>query len=429
MTAINPANDPSLKSWVDSANAENCDFPIQNLPFGLFSSSGSTPRIGVAIGDFILDLRAIEKAGLLTASKGTFSHPSLNDFMSLGKVAWSATRQEISNLLLSDEPRLRDNPSLREEALLPMSDCRLHLPFEVSEYTDFYSSLDHAVNCGKLFLDPENPLFPNWRHIPVGYNGRASTVVVSGTPVKRPLGQVVPAPAAQPVFTACDRLDFELEMGAVVGVPNEMGTSVSVSEARDMIFGFVLLNDWSARDIQFWEGQPLGPFQSKAFATTISPWIITSDALEPFRIEGPAQEPSPLPYLAQSTANNYDLKLEVHLQAEGQTDATAITRTNFKYMYWSSAQQLAHHASSGCAMRTGDLLGSGTVSGPARDSLGCLLEATENGQVPVSLGDGTTRTFLEDGDTLTLTGWCQGAGYRIGFGSAEGRVIGASDPR
>jgi fumarylacetoacetase len=424
-TAI-AANDPSLKSWVESANDDNCDFPIQNLPFGRFSTAHRDISAGVAIGNQILDLKVVEDEGLLPESKGTFTTSSLNDFMALGNSTWSATRQEISNLLSTNDTRIRDNPSLRNKALVAMEDAELHLPFQVAEYTDFYSSLDHAINCGKLFLDAENPLFPNWRHIPVGYNGRASTVVVSGSKVRRPMGQINPQMADKPTFSPCEKLDLELEMGAIVGTPSEMGSSVSVSEANEMIFGFVLLNDWSARDIQFWEGQPLGPFQSKAFATTISPWVVMREALEPFRVEGPKQEPAPLPYLAQSAPNNFDINLEVHLQAEGQTDTTIITRTNYKYMYWSSAQQLAHHSSSGCAMRSGDLLGSGTVSGPRRDSLGCLLELTEIGRIPFTIANGAERTFLEDGDSLTLEGWCQGDGYRIGFGKAEGTIIGAN---
>jgi len=422
MLATIPANDPTLKSWVESANVKQCDFPIQNLPFGLFSVEEKEPRPGVAIGEQILDLKAVEEEGLLINSKGAFASSSLNEFMALGNASWSATRQEISNLLLLDNPVIRDNHSLRAKALVAIGHAKLHLPFQVAEYTDFYSSLEHATNCGKLFLDPENPLFPNWRHIPIGYNGRASTVVVSGTNVKRPLGQINPPTADSPVFTLCEKLDFELEIGAVVGVPSEMGLPVTVSQADEMIFGFVLLNDWSARDIQFWEGQPLGPFQSKAFATTISPWVVMREALAPFRVEGPKQVPAPLPYLAQSTPNNFDIDLTVSLRADDQSEATTITETNYKYMYWSSAQQLAHHTSSGCAMRSGDLLGSGTISGPTKSSLGCLLESTEYGQIPFSLADGIERTFLEDGDTLTLKGWCQGEDYRIGFGEAEGTI-------
>ncbi len=420
-----PANDPSLKSWVESANDKDCNFPIQNLPFGLFSTAEGDSRLGVAIGDQILDLKVVESKGLLTNSKGVFSGSSLNDFMALGNKSWSAVRQEISGLLSIDDTRIQDDPFLSKMALVAMEDAKLHLPFQVTEYTDFYSSLEHATNCGEIFLDPENPLFPNWRHIPVGYNGRASTVVVSGTNIRRPLGQIKSAATDTPVFTPCEKLDFELEMGAIVGTPNEMGFQVSVSQANEMIFGFVLLNDWSARDIQFWESQPLGPFQSKAFATTISPWVVMREALAPFRVEGPKQDPAPLPYLNQISPNNFDINLSVSMRAAGQVRTSTIAETNYKYMYWSSAQQLAHHTSSGCAMRSGDLLGSGTISGPTNESLGCLLEATKNGQSPILLADGISRTFLEDGDTLILEGWCQGEDYRVGFGKAEGTIIAA----
>lgn len=422
MTATIPANDPSLTSWVESANNPDCDFPIQNLPFGIFSTEEKGPRAGVAIGDHILDLCALEEENLLPTPKGIFSSSSLNGFMALGNGSWSTTRQEISCLLSNDNNKIRDDQSLLEKALIPMDQAKLHLPFQVTEYTDFYSSLEHATNCGKLFLDPENPLPPNWRHMPIGYNGRASTVIVSGTNIRRPMGQIRPPASDAPIFTACNRLDFELEIGTVVGMPNEMGSSRSVSQAEEMIFGYVLLNDWSARDIQFWEGQPLGPFQSKAFATTISPWIVTREALTPFRIEGPKQDPAPLPYLEQSSPNNFDINLAVDLRAEDQAETTTITETNFKHMYWSSAQQLAHHASSGCAMRIGDLLGSGTISGPNTGSLGCLLESTEGGQIPFSLKEGSVRTFLEDGDTLSFKGWCQGEDYRVGFGEAKGTI-------
>lgn len=422
MSVTIPANDPSLTSWVESANNPDCDFPIQNLPFGIFSTEEKGPRAGVAIGDHILDLCALEEENLLPTPKGIFSSSSLNGFMALGNRSWSTTRQEISNLLSKDNNKIRDDPSLLEKALIPMDQAKLHLPFQVTEYTDFYSSLEHATNCGKLFLDPENPLPPNWRHMPIGYNGRASTVIVSGTSIRRPMGQTRLPASDAPIFTSCKKLDFELEIGTVVGMPSEMGLPRSVSQANEMIFGYVLLNDWSARDIQFWEGQPLGPFQSKAFATTISPWIVTREALTPFRIEGPQQDPAPLPYLIQTESNNFDLDLKVSLRAHGQTETTTITETNFKYMYWSSAQQLAHHSSSGCAMRTGDLLGSGTISGPVKGSLGCLLESTEHGQKPFLLNDGTERSFMENGDTLTFKGWCQGSGYRVGFGEAAGTI-------
>jgi fumarylacetoacetase len=300
----------------------------------------------------------------------------------------------------------------------------LHLPIEVTGFTDFYSSREHASNVGKMFRPHGEPLMPNWLHMPIGYNGRASTVVVSGTPVRRPNGQMKPPQAQAPMMGPSRRLDFELEMGVVVGQPNAMGTPVGMAQAEEMIFGFVLLNDWSARDVQPWEQPPLGPFQAKAFATSISPWVVTREALAPFLVDGPVQEPTPLPYLARHGPQNYDIALEVGLHA-GQAE-TVISRTNFKYMYWSSAQQLAHHAFCGCAMRVGDLLGSGTISGPQKHERGSLLELSWNGTEPLSLGEGGQRTFLEDGDTLILRGHAQGQGYRIGFGECSGTILPAA---
>jgi fumarylacetoacetase len=301
---------------------------------------------------------------------------------------------------------------------------KLHLPLRVEGFTDFYSSKEHATNVGTMFRDKTNPLLPNWLHIPIGYNGRASTVVVSGTAIHRPRGQLKPS-AELPSFGPCRRLDFELEIGVVVGQSSVMGSMLTEAQAEEMIFGFTLLNDWSARDIQQWEYVPLGPFQAKAFATSISPWIVTREALEPFRVAGPVQDPAPLPYLQQKGANNYDMALEVALRTPAMPQPARISVTNFKYMYWSSVQQLVHHASSGCAMSVGDLLGSGTVSGPEKDQLGSLLELSWNGTQPLQLPGGETRSFLEDGDSLVMRGWCQGDGYRVGFGEVEGTVLAA----
>jgi fumarylacetoacetase len=304
-----------------------------------------------------------------------------------------------------------------------MRDAKLHLPFAVSGFTDFYSSKEHATNVGIMFRGKDNALQPNWLHMPVGYNGRASTVVVSGTKVRRPRGQLKLPNAEQPIFGPCKRLDFELEIGAVIGRASSNGEMLTEAQAEDMIFGFVLLNDWSARDIQQWEYVPLGPFQGKAFATSISPWVVTRAALEPFRLHGPKQDPAPLPYLQQVKPNNYDLELEVGVRAASMKEPSRICRTNFKYMYWSSVQQLLHHASSGCAMNVGDLLGSGTISGPEKGGRGSLLEISWNGAEPIELASGITRTFLEDGDSLAMRGWCQGDGYRIGFGEVEGTIV------
>ncbi len=321
--------------------------------------------------------------------------------MATGPESWRATRDRLTELLGH-----RGTPDPRvAAALVPMAEARMHLPFDVAEYTDFYASRDHATNVGRMFRDPDRALLPNWLHLPVGYNGRASTVVVSGTPVRRPMGQIKP-PDGPPVFAPSARLDFELEVGAVVGIPSAMGERLSTERAREMIFGYVLLNDWSARDIQVWEYQPLGPFQSKAFATTISPWVVPALALEPFRTAGPDQDPEPLPHLREPQPRGHDVTLEVALSTAGGATGT-IARSNLRHLYWSSAQQLAHHASSGCAMRTGDLLGTGTISGPDRESCGSLLELTWNGREPLTLG-GERRAFLEDGDTVTLRGHAQG---------------------
>jgi len=417
-------NDPGLRSFI--AVEATSDFPIQNLPYGVFSTADEpSPRLGVAIGDQILDLAVLEREGLVAAgdAKGVFAHAAINPFMALGPKVWSQTRARISALLRHDNPELRDNGPLRAKALVPRRDARLHLPLHVEGFTDFYSSKEHATNVGIMFRDKSNPLLPNWLHIPIGYNGRASTVVVSGTAIHRPCGQLKPPTAEAPSFGPCKRLDFELEMGVVVGQPSQMGDRLTEADAEAMIFGFVLLNDWSARDIQQWEYVPLGPFQAKAFATSISPWIVTREALEPFRVEGPKQDPEPLPYLRQSRPNNYDLTLDVGLKTGKMREPQRICRTNFKYMYWSSVQQLVHHASSGCAMTVGDLLGSGTISGAEKDQRGSLLELSWGGAEPLELSGGERRTFLEDGDSLSITGFCQGDGYRVGFGEVEGTIL------
>ncbi|WP_426438878.1 fumarylacetoacetase [Bradyrhizobium genosp. P] len=418
-------NDPKLRSFIDVAPTS--DFPIQNLPYGVFSSKdGLAQRVGVAIGDYVLDLWELEQDSRLDVGPlGAFSQPSLNPFMALGPKVWSATRVRISELLRSDHPELRDNRELRARALVPMADVKLYMPFTVAGYTDFYSSKEHATNVGVMFRGKDNALQPNWLHMPIGYNGRASTVVVSGTKVRRPRGQLKPPTADVPSFGPCKRLDFELEMGVVVGQASAMGEMLTEAQAEEMIFGFVILNDWSARDIQQWEYVPLGPFQAKAFATSISPWVVTREALEPFRMQGPAQQPEPLAYLKQAGANNYDLALDVGLRAGAMNESTTICGTNFKYMYWSSVQQLVHHASSGCAMNIGDLLGSGTISGPEKQQRGSLLEISWNGTEPVELSSGVKRTFLEDGDSLVMRGWCQGDGYRVGFGEVEGTIVAA----
>ena len=415
-------NDPKLRSFIAVDPSSN--FPIQNLPYGVFSAKdGLAPRVGVAIGNYVLDLWGLaQDCRIDVVEPAVFAAPTLNPFMALGPKVWTSTRARISDLLREDHPELRDNQELRRRALVPMRDVRLHLPISVSGYTDFYSSKEHATNVGVMFRGKDNALQPNWLHMPIGYNGRASTVVVSGTRVRRPRGQLKPPNVEAPSFGPCKRLDFELEMGVVIGQPSPMGEMLNERQAEDMIFGFVILNDWSARDIQQWEYVPLGPFQAKAFATSISPWVVTREALEPFRLHGPTQDPVPLPYLRQTSANNFDLELDVSLRATGMNEAKTICRTNFKYMYWSSVQQLVHHAACGCAMNVGDLLGSGTISGPEKSQRGSLLEISWNGTEPVELPGGVKRSFLEDGDSLVMRGWCQGDGYRVGFGEVEGTI-------
>jgi len=411
-------------SWIESANDGQTDFPLQNLPYGIFSASGKTPRVGVAIGDMVLDLAVLDDAGLLpAAAKGAFGVDNLNRFIALGKSVWSDTRKRLTALLSGEDKALEDNPALRASALAPATWVTMHLPVQIPGYTDFYSSKEHATNVGRMFRDPENALLPNWLEIPIGYNGRASSVVVSGTELRRPNGQIKLPNEARPIFSACRKLDFELEMAFIVGKESALGEPVSTAAANEHMFGMVLLNDWSARDIQQWEYVPLGPFNSKTFGTSISPWVVTMEALEPFRRDNPAQSPEPLPYLRQQQRNAFDIDLEVLLRADGEEDAATICRTNFKAMYWTMAQQLAHHTVSGCNVRVGDLMGSGTISGTTPDSYGSLLELTRNGAEPVTLAGGAKRGFLEDGDEVVMRGWCQGDGYRVGFGEVRGRIL------
>ncbi|TAM75695.1 fumarylacetoacetase [bacterium] len=414
----------ALSSFIE-VPAES-DFPIQNLPYGVFSTrSDPMRRVGVAIGDQILDLAALELAGALEiAPQGqrVFGCASMNRFMALGREAWTHVRGRVSSLLRADNPELRDDMALRERALVPMRHASLHLPVEISGYTDFYSSKEHATNVGSLFRDPKNALCENWLEIPIAYNGRASSVFVSGTPVRRPNGETKALGAQRPSFGPSLKLDFELETAFLVGQGNAIGEPIPVPDAERHIFGMVLMNDWSARDIQRWEYVPLGPFNGKSFATSISPWIVTLDALEPFRVAGPRQDPMPLPYLRQRGEHAFDIQLEVRMRPAGAACETTICRSNFKTLYWSMAQQLAHHTISGCNTQPGDLMGSGTISGATRDSSGSLLELTRNGGEPLTLANGVRRSFLEDGDEVIMTGWCQGPGYRVGFGDVSARI-------
>ena len=415
-----------IASWVESANVPEADFPLNNLPLGVCSAGEGPRRCCVALGDRVILIDVLDSAGLLPdAARGRFSAGSWNATIARGDALWNRVRDRLIALFRTDGPTdLRDNARLRAEVLLPMAEVTLHMPFDVAEYTDFYAGRHHAANVGTMFRGAENALPPNWLHMPIGYNGRASSVVVSGQGVRRPWGQLKGKDHDAPIFAPSRRFDFELEMGAIVGVPSE--GPVTVAEADAMIFGYVLLNDWSARDIQAWEYVPLGPFQAKATATTISPWIVTKAALEPFRCAPPARELPLLPHLQDAGPANYDIALEVALAPEGGAE-TVISRSNARELYYSAAQQLAHHTTCGCPMRSGDLLGSGTISGAGRESRGSLLELSWGGETPVELQGGGTRTFLEDGDTLTLRGHAQGEDYRIGFGDCAGQLLPALD--
>ncbi|NEI47990.1 fumarylacetoacetase [Rhizobium leguminosarum] len=416
---------PLKRSWVDGANEAECPFPLNNLPCGVFSAADGAKHCGVAIGDCILDVTALERAGLISLDGGPLlDQPRWNSVMAAGPAVWNALRLQLTGLLQEGAER----HGTVEAHLVPLAGAQLHLPFQVAEYTDFYAGRHHAFNVGTMFRGAENALPPNWLHIPIGYNGRASSVVVSGTDVRRPWGQLKGPDDEMPRFAPSQRFDIELEMGAVVGLPSTSGQPVTVAEADAMIFGYVLLNDWSARDIQAWEYQPLGPFQSKATATTISPWIVMKAALEPFRISTPIREVPLLPHLAEPGPLLYDIDLEVGLTPEDAAE-TILSRTNYREMYYSAAQQLAHHTTAGCPMNTGDLLGSGTISGPLKESRGSLLELSWGGKEPFMLENGGARSFLQDNDIVTLRGAAKGDGYIIGFGDCTGRILPAlADP-
>lgn len=409
-----------MKSFIEYSPASY--FPIQNLPYGVFSRSGeSNRRIGCAIGEYVLDLTALVEHGILESSYLKAS--SLNAFMEAGKDEWHRVRTEIQSLLSIDNPKLRDDAELRAIVLIKQANVNMHLPAEIGDYTDFYSSRQHATNVGKMFRDPENALLPNWLHIPVGYHGRASSVVVSGTPIRRPNGQTKANDADMPSFGPCRLLDFELEMGFFIGPGNNLGQPLSTDKAPDHIFGLVLVNDWSARDIQKWEYVPLGPFLGKNLATSVSPWVVPLAALEPFKIDGPKQEnPTPLPYLRHAGSWTYDVHLEVALKSPNTAAPITIAKSNYKYMYWNMVQQLTHHTITGCNLRPGDLLASGTISGETPGSYGSMLELSWRGTKPLQLENGEQRKFLQDGDSVIMTGYAQGDGYRIGFGEVEGTI-------
>ncbi len=417
------ANNPKLKSWIEVKTGS--DFPIQNLPFGVFKTDDRSARAGVAIGDYILDLSALAKAGLLDSinfDKKVLWQKTLNDFIALGKPITNAVRERLSDLLNIDNAEMKNNTELQKTVLVKQSDAQMLLPVHVPNYTDFYSSREHATNVGTMFRDPKNALLPNWLHLPVGYHGRASSIVVSGTPIHRPKGQTKADDAENPSFGPSKLLDFELEVAFIVSKETELGSSVSTQQAEDHIFGLVLFNDWSARDLQKWEYVPLGPFLAKNFGSIASPWIVTLEALEPFKIESPEQEPAVLPYLQFDGQKNYDLHLQVDI-VTGNGVSKTVSNSNFKYMYWNMCQQLAHHTVNGCNIQVGDLYASGTISGPTPDSYGSMLEISWQGKNPVAMPDGTERRFILDNDTVVIKGYCEKDGVRIGFGECSGKIL------
>jgi len=417
------ANNPALTSWIDVP--EGNDFPIQNIPYGVFSKGESNKRVGTAIGAYVLDLAALGELGYFDNLKleiSVFESDSLNDFMSTGQETWRHVRDRISELLDSQNEELRDNADHRDKVLIKIEDVTMHLPVRVRDYTDFYSSIEHATNVGTMFRDPDNALLPNWKHLPVGYHGRASSIIVSGEDIIRPKGQTKADDAEAPSFGPCRLLDFELELGFFTGKRNPLGQSIATADAEDHIFGMVLFNDWSARDIQKWEYVPLGPFLAKSFASSISAWVVTLDALDPFRVAGPDQDPEVLPYLQYNGAHNFDIELAVQIEPEGG-EASTVCRSNFKFMYWNMAQQLAHQTVNGCNIDIGDMYASGTISGHTPDSFGSMLELSWKGTKPISLGDGSERKFILDGDTVIMKGHAEKNGVRVGFGEVRTKVL------
>jgi fumarylacetoacetase len=417
------ANNSSRKSWLDVPT--DTDFPIQNIPFGVFLTKDDVITIGTRIGDFAIDLGALQQLNYFEGIELTddmFMQDTLNDFISDGKKTWRLVRNRIADIFDEKNNELKDNHSHREIVIFKMEDIEMQLPVMIGDYTDFYSSKEHATNVGKMFRDPENALLPNWVHIPVGYHGRSSSIIPSGIPIHRPMGQTLPAGEKTPVFGPSRSVDFELETAFITTDANIMGENIPVYEAEDYIFGMVLMNDWSARDMQKWEYVPLGPFLAKNFATSISPWIVTMDALEPFRTKGPKQEPAPLPYLQIKGKHAFDINLEVAIEPE-DAEPTVVCRSNSKYMYWSMSQQLAHHTSNGCRVNSGDMMGSGTISGPTDDSFGSMLELTWGGKNPIKMKNGTERRFINDGDSVTMKGYCKNEKVRIGFGEVCNKLL------
>jgi fumarylacetoacetase len=413
---------PALNTWVEVP--KNSDFSIYNLPFGVFKNKKLSPRIGIAIGDKIVDLSVLDQEGFfatLFLPEGIFLKDSLNEMISLGKTQTKKIRERVQNLLLEGNAELRDH-SARGKVMVTRKEAEMLLPVKIGDYTDFYSSMEHAANVGCMLRDPENALLPNWKHLPVAYHGRASSIVVSGTPIHRPKGQSKAVDIELPTFGPSKKLDFELEVAFITGRQTRLGDCVSTADAEEYIFGFVLFNDWSARDIQAWEYAPLGPFLGKNFGSSISPWVVTLEALEPFRTQSPVQEPAVLPYLRCERDHNFDINLEVEIQPEGKK-ASKVCTSNFKHLYWNVAQQLAHHTVNGCNINVGDMMASGTISGPTPDSFGSMIELSWNGSQQVSLGEDVKRNFLEDGDTVIMKGFAEKGGIRVGFGEVVGQVL------
>lgn len=418
------ANNPNRKSWLNINKGS--DFPIQNIPFGVFITKEDIITIGTRIGEYAIDLGAFHQLGYfdgIPLTDDMFMQDSLNDFIADGRKTWRLVRNRIADVFDAENSNLRDNKKHRDIIIFDMNDIEMLLPIDVGDYTDFYSSKEHATNVGMMFRGKDNALMPNWLHMPVAYHGRSSSIVVSGTPIHRPYGQTLPIGETTPVFGPSTKVDMELETAFITTAANNLGEPIPIDEAWEYIFGMVLFNDWSARDIQKWEYVPLGPFLGKNFASTISPWIVTMDALEPFRCESPKQEIMPLPYLQQKRKDNsYDIKLEAILETENG-DLNVLSKSNFKYLYWTMSQQLAHHTVNGCNIRTGDMIGSGTISGPTKNSFGSMLELTWAGKEPIKLKDGTQRTFFNNGDTIILQGSCENENVKIGFGKCSGKIL------
>jgi len=409
-----------MKSWINIP--KDSDFTIYNLPFGVFSTSEKSKRVGVAIGNNIIDLLVCNRVNIfegLTIDDSIFENDYLNEFINLGKNKTNRIREIIQNELCNNQSVLKSN----NDVILLKKTAKMHIPVKIGDYTDFYSSIEHASNIGSMFRDASNPLLPNWKYLPVGYHGRASSIIVSGVDIRRPKGQIKPIDSEIPVFSSSKRLDFELEMGYIIGKNSSLGSSVSTNEAEDYIFGKVLFNDWSARDIQKWEYVPLGPFLGKSFASSISPWVVTLEALEPFKVEGPIQKPGVLDYLKFSGLKNYDINLSVSIIPDESNVESQICESNFKYMYWNMSQQIAHHTVNGCNLNIGDIMASGTISGKSKNSFGSMLELSWGGKNKIKLDDGLTRTFIEDYDSIVMRGYCEKNDIRVGFGEVRSKLL------